>query len=104
MTSRLPTSLPGRQRAGFHYGFVIALLSGLAMFASFGLGRFAYGLILPSMKSALALSYTESSLLAFASLSIYILAAPLAGVLATRYGRRRIISLALVILGLSLGG
>ena len=99
-----PVPAAAARRAGVHYAFVIALLSGLAMFASFGLGRFAYGLLLPSMKSALALTYTESSLLAFASLSVYTVAAPLAGVLTARFGPRRIITLALAILSLALWG
>ncbi|HEX2171934.1 MAG TPA: hypothetical protein VHL09_05765, partial [Dehalococcoidia bacterium] len=65
-----PTTAPGAGSSGFHYGYAIALLAGLAVFAGFGLGRFVYGLLLPPMKAAFSMSYAQSGDLAFANLAV----------------------------------
>lgn len=53
----------------------LALIVGLAPGAALGIGRFAYGLVLPSMQSALGLSYAEAGLLGSANTVGYLLGA-----------------------------
>ena len=57
-----PSAVSSDERSeGIHYGYLIAALAGMAIFCGFGLGRFAYGLILPPMKAALDLSLIHIS-------------------------------------------
>lgn len=104
MSAATSAATPRTGSAGFHHGYAIALLSGLAVFAGFGLGRFVYGLLLPPMKAAFSMNYAESAGLAFANLVVYMVAAPVAGSLASRYGPRKIIVGALIVLGVAFLG
>ncbi|WP_261870122.1 hypothetical protein [Psychrobacter sp. JCM 18901] len=42
-----------------HYAWIVAATGSVAMFCGLGLGRFAFGMLLPSMSSSLGLSYTK---------------------------------------------
>jgi MFS family permease len=74
-----------------------ALIVGLAPGAALGIGRFAYGLVLPSMQPALGLSYGEAGLLGSANTAGYLLGALVSHRLlyATGYRRGVIAALAL---------
>ncbi|KKM12510.1 hypothetical protein SY88_02950 [Clostridiales bacterium PH28_bin88] len=78
-----------------HYGWVILVVGILVVAGSLGFGRFSYGMILPSMQSALGLTYDETGIIASANMFGYFLAAMVAGMLASRYGPRIVISVAL---------
>ena len=48
-----------RPRLPFHYAWVIVATGMLCVLACLGLGRFALGMLLPSMASSLKLSYSQ---------------------------------------------
>ncbi len=86
----------------FHYGWIIVLTGCLGVFACIGLGRFALGMLLPSMGEALQLSYSEMGFISTINFGGYLFAALLSGFLASRFGARRLIFLALVLVGVSM--
>lgn len=92
-----------RARASsLHYGYVALAVASLAMLTALGLGRFAYSLILPGMKQGLSLNYTQAGFLGTSNMVGYLVAVPLAGVIASRFGSRRVMSLSMAITGLTL--
>ncbi len=85
-----------------HYGWVI-LATGIAvMFACLGIGRFAIGMLLPSMGESLDLSYSQMGMISTANFTGYMVAVLFAGSLARRFGARLIISLGLGAVGISM--
>ena len=74
-------------------------LTVLVVFASLGLGRFGFSMVLPAMQEALGLSNTQSGQLQSWNSLGYLLLAIGAGVLATRYGPSIVISVALGVVG-----
>lgn len=89
---------PGR----LHYGWIVTAVSLLAVTGAIGFGRFAYTPLLPSMKTALSLSYTQAGLLGTGNFLGYLLCSLLGGMLAFLYSPRLLISVSLVVVGLSL--
>jgi sugar phosphate permease len=89
------------QRNGIrlHYGYVVLALIVLAVFGSLGLGRFGYTSILPAMQAGLGLSNAQAGELQSWNLLGYVLAALFSGLLATRYGPRRVIAGSLCLAG-----
>lgn len=81
--------------ARFHYGYLVLPLIVLATFGSLGLGRFGYTAILPAMQAGLGLSNAQAGGLQSWNLLGYVLAALVAGLLATRYGPRAVIAASL---------
>ena len=81
-------------------------LSVLVVFGSLGLTRFGYGMVLPEMKTGLAIDNTGAGGMATASLAGYLTLSVLGGILATRFGPRIVITcgLALAALGMILTG
>lgn len=65
----------------FHYGWIIVLVGTLTIFACLGLARFAFGMLLPSMRDALALSYDDMGLLGTGNFAGYLVAVSLIPVL-----------------------
>ena len=55
-----------------HYAWIVAATGSVAMFCGLGLGRFAFGMLLPSMSSSLGLNYTQSGILGFTNLIGYL--------------------------------
>ncbi|MCK5194760.1 MAG: MFS transporter, partial [Desulfobulbaceae bacterium] len=53
----------GSSSQGIHYGWYVIAAGTLSIFAGLGLGRFALGMLLPSMGEALHLSYSEMGLI-----------------------------------------
>ena len=64
-----------------------------------GFGRFAYTAIMPSMQEALGLSNTQTGLLATWNAVGYMVAALFAGVLASRFGPRVVVSVSAAVVG-----
>ncbi|MGB6873075.1 MAG: MFS transporter [Dehalococcoidia bacterium] len=85
-----------------HYGWVVIFTGMLATIAAHGFGRMSYTLILPEMREGLGLTYTQAGLLATGNFIGYLLFAVIGGFLASRYGARRVISLSLVLMGISM--
>jgi MFS family permease len=74
----------------------------LCIFACFGLGRFALGMLLPSMGRDLGLSYSQMGFIGTGNFLGYLVSVLLSGVLAARLGPRRLIFIALLVVGLSM--
>ena len=85
-----------------YYGWIVVLTGLLANIGSHGFGRMAYSIILPEMAEGLGLTWTMAGLLGTANFTGYILFALAGGYLASRYGSRKIISLSLLLNGISL--
>jgi sugar phosphate permease len=77
----------------------VLAISVLVVFASLGLARFGYGILLPSMQKALELDNTGTGMLETANLVGYLLFSLIGGALASRYGPRLVISLGLLTAG-----
>ena len=85
-----------------HYGWVVIFTGMLATVAAHGFGRMSYTLMLPEMKEGLGLTQALAGLLATGNLVGYLVFAVLGGFLAARYGARRVISLSLVVMGITM--
>lgn len=98
---------PGMQssstgRRPFHYGWVVVSAGMLCIMAALGFGRFALGMLLPSMAAALDLSYSEMGFIGTANFLGYLVSVLLSGRWAGRIGPRKFIFLALLVAGVSM--
>lgn len=82
---------------GLHYGWVIVATGTLAVFCCLGLGRFALGMLLPSMGASLALSYDEMGFISTGNFVGYLAAVLMAGPMVARLGARRTIAIGLLL-------
>jgi fucose permease len=57
-----------------HYAWIITLAGILTSFSCLGLGRFALGMLLPSMGDALSLTYTQMGYISTSNFIGYLLA------------------------------
>jgi MFS family permease len=89
-------SEPIPRRPGPHYGWVVAATGTLCIFAALGLGRFALGMLLPSMAGSLGLSHVQSGSIGTANFVGYLAAVLLCGHVAARTGARVLVFVALV--------
>jgi sugar phosphate permease len=87
---------------GLHYGWVILLVSTLTVLGALGFARFGYTLILPDMQAALDLSNTQTGALATANFVGYLTLAVIGGFLASRYGPRRVVSVSMLLVGVTM--
>ncbi|MEX1299146.1 MAG: MFS transporter [Desulfotignum sp.] len=87
-----------------HYGWVIVLAGTLVLFSCLGLGRFALGMLLPSMGISLELSYSQMGLIGTGNFAGYMASVILAGVVARIIGARSTIAFGLVLVGGSILG
>ena len=74
-----------------HYGWVIAGVGIFVKMAGLGFGRFAYPMLLPNMRGSLGFNYIEMGLLSGAIMMGYLLFSLIGGMLATRFGPKRIV-------------
>lgn len=91
-----------KRRLPFHYGWVIVFAGVLTVFACLGLGRFALGMLLPSMGDGLSLSYSQMGFIGTANFGGYLAAVVVAGGLARRYGSRAVIAGGLAVAAVSM--
>jgi MFS family permease len=91
---------PGSPR--FHYGWVVVGTGTLCILACLGFGRFALGMLLPSMAATLHLSYSEMGFISTANFLGYLLSVLVSGQLSVRVGTRRLIFAALLVVGASM--
>jgi len=73
----------------FHYAWLIAFCGFLTLFSCFGLARFAFGMLLPSMRSGLGLAYDQMGFISTGNFSGYLVSVALAPWIIRRFGPRR---------------
>lgn len=83
----------------FHYGWLIAITGTFCIIACLGLGRFALGMILPSMGKALNLSYSQMGYIGTGNFIGYLISVFLAGQVISCYGQRVYIFFSLLLVG-----
>jgi MFS family permease len=86
----------------FHYGWVIVFTGTIGIFACLGFGRFAIGMLLPSMASALNLTYSQMGYISTGNFLGYLISVLISGQLVVRMGSKRLISIALLVIGISM--
>jgi len=91
---------PSKSR--LHYCWVVLAMATFVVFASLGLARFGYTVVLPPMQTALGMDNTQAGVLATANLFGYLLLSAVGGALATRFGPRRIIAAGLLLAGVGM--
>lgn len=85
-----------------HYAFVVLGMGMLTVVGALGLARYPYALILPSMKEALGLSYTEMGLLATGFFSGYLVFAVITSIVSARSGARIVMLVSMLVAALAL--
>jgi sugar phosphate permease len=91
-----------QQSQGLHYGWVILFMSVVTVLGCLGFARFGYTMILPHMKEGLGLTKTQAGNLATGNFVGYLILAIVGGFLAARYGPRVVISLAMLLIGVTM--
>lgn len=89
----------GTRALPWHYGWVIVATGTLTNFACLGLGRFALGMLLPSMGQSLSLSYDEMGYIGTGNFVGYLAAVLASGRLTGRVGARRLVASGLLLVG-----
>jgi sugar phosphate permease len=88
-----------KSRRRIHHGWIVLVIGTLVVFASLGLARFGYSMVLPAMQQGLALDNTQAGGLATANLIGYLALSALGGALASRLGPRVVIAAGLFVAG-----
>lgn len=97
-------STPPIRLDGLNYSWIVAATGSIAMFCGLGLGRFAFGMLLPSMSSSLGLNYTQSGILGFTNLIGYLVAVLLSPLIIPRFGTRITGTASLLLIAVSMLG
>jgi sugar phosphate permease len=95
-------SSPGTNR--IHYGWVVVSVGTLTIFACLGLARFAFGMLLPSMRDALAMSYDQMGFLGTGNFAGYLAAVAVTPFLLRRLSPRKMIASGLFLIALCMFG
>jgi MFS family permease len=74
-----------------YYGWVIVGVGVLVKMTGLGFGRFAYPMLIPSMRGSLGFNYIEMGLLSGTIMLGYLLFSLIGGMLATRFGPKKIV-------------
>jgi len=82
-----------------HYGWIIVFTGVAILFACLGLGRFALGMLLPSMGLSLELNYSQMGFIGTGNFIGYMVSVLFSGMVATRLGARNTIFLGLLLVG-----
>ncbi len=90
---------PAGQKIPLHYGWIIVAVGTVCIFACLGLGRFALGMLLPSMASSLRLSYSEMGFISTGNFVGYLFAVLVSGFVVRKIGARKLIFVALLLVG-----
>jgi sugar phosphate permease len=85
-----------------HYGWVVIFMGLLTTIAAHGFGRMSYTVILPAMKDGLGFTNTQMGLLGTGNFIGYLTMAIIGGFLAARFGTRIVITVALILMGVTL--
>ncbi len=81
-----------------HYAWIIVATGTLCVFAGLGLGRFALGMMLPSMAASLSFGYSEIGWVGTGNFVGYLVAVLVCGPLSARLGPRRLVFAALLLM------
>jgi MFS family permease len=84
------------------YGWVIVGVGVLVKMTALGFGRFAYPMLIPNMRGSLGFNYIEMGLLSGAIMLGYLIFSLIGGMLATRFGPKRIVMASLLCGALSM--
>jgi predicted MFS family arabinose efflux permease len=85
-----------------HYGWIILILGVATVAGALGLARFGYTMILPAMKSGLALTDSQAGDLAMGNMAGYLILALAAGFLSTHFSPRVVVSGFMALVSLSM--
>jgi MFS family permease len=85
-----------------HYAWVIAFTGILVFVLAQGFGKMSYSVILPFMKDGLSLTYTQVGLIGTGNFIGYLILSVVGGLLAARFGARRVIFVCLLVTGVGL--
>jgi len=91
-----------RPERTFHYAWIIVVTGTVVIMACLGLGRFALGMLLPSMASSLKLSYAQIGYISTGNFIGYLASVLLCAPLAGKIGSRQLIIIALAIIAFSM--
>lgn len=91
-----------KHQSKLHYAWVITFAGLSVGMTTVGFARFGYAMILPSMKEGLGLNNAQAGLLATSNLIGYSLFALVGGFTASRFGTRRLVTLSLIIVLISM--
>ena len=80
----------------FYYGWIIVGVGLLVKMAALGFGRFAYAMLLSSMRTSLEYNYIQMGLLSGGILLGYLIFSFVGGALATKFGSKRVVVSSLV--------
>ncbi len=94
--------ISGKREQSIHYAWVIVVTGMFCIVACLGFGRFALGMLLPSMASTLKLTYSQIGFISTGNFIGYLIAVLFCGRIAARIGSRRLIVAALVTIALSM--
>ena len=92
-----------KQNQVVHYGWLVVAVGCLCIFACLGLGRFAIGMLLPSMGKSLGLTYSQMGLISTCNFLGYLVAVLACGRMQSLLGARKLIFLSLLLISLSAG-
>ena len=84
------------------YRWAVVVMAFFCVFGALGLGRYGYASVLPSMQKGLGFSNTEAGALATWNLAGYVVMAVVAGVLAARFGPRKVIPVGMLVAGVGM--
>ncbi|MEP3333262.1 YbfB/YjiJ family MFS transporter [Sedimentitalea sp.] len=85
-----------------HYAWTVAVICGLSVLCGLGLGRFAFGMMLPSISQDLGLNYSQAGMLGFGNLTGYLISVPLVPYFLAKIGTRITVTLSLLVMALSM--
>jgi MFS family permease len=89
-------------RLPFYYGWVIVATGSLCVVACLGFGRFALGMLLPSMGATLKLSYAQMGFVSTGNFIGYLVSVFFSGMIVARLGQRSFIFISLLLVGLTM--
>jgi len=89
-------------RLPFYYGWVIVAAGTFGIVAALGFGRFALGMLLPSMAVTLELSYAQMGFISTGNFVGYLVAVLFGGMIVARIGQRQFIFLSLLLVGFTM--
>lgn len=87
-----------------HPAWIVAFAGAVAVFCGLGLGRFAFGMMLPSMSLSLGLNYGQGGLLGFANMLGYLISVLTIPFVLRRLGTRLTATFSLIMMALSMFG
>lgn len=86
----------------FHYAWIIAVTGTFCIIACLGFGRFALGIILPSMAKSLKLNYSQMGFISTGNFIGYLISVFFSGMIVSKFGQRLYIFLSLLLVGISM--